>query len=109
MKYLLLVLILALPAMAGPVFVATAYHTHGLTRDGHVARKGYCAVDPHVIPLGSRVHVKGIGWLVATDTGHNIKGKRIDVWLPTAKRCKVFGRHAVQVLKIKRPTKRRLV
>src|SRR5699024_1038926 len=47
------------------------------------SNKKVIAVDPSVIPLGSRVHVEGYGEAIAGDTGGDIKGNRIDVHLPT--------------------------
>src|SRR5699024_2400110 len=47
------------------------------------SNKKVVAVDPSVIPLGSRVHVEGYGEAIAGDTGGDIKGDRIDVHLPT--------------------------
>src|SRR5690625_1180734 len=47
------------------------------------SNKKVVAVDPSVIPLGSRVHVEGYGEAIAGDTGGAIKGDRIDVHLPT--------------------------
>jgi 3D (Asp-Asp-Asp) domain-containing protein/LysM repeat protein len=41
------------------------------------------AVDPNVIPLGSKVHVEGYGYATAADIGGAIKGNRIDVHVPT--------------------------
>ena len=43
------------------------------------------AVDPDVIPLGSKVYVEGVGEATAADTGGAIKGNRIDVFIPTEK------------------------
>ncbi|TLF58577.1 DUF348 domain-containing protein, partial [Bacillus spizizenii] len=40
------------------------------------------AVDPNVIPLGSKVHVEGYGYAIAADTGSAIKGNKIDVFFP---------------------------
>lgn len=40
------------------------------------------AVDPSVIPLGTKVYVEGYGYAIAADTGTRIKGNKIDVFLP---------------------------
>lgn len=57
------------------------------------------AVDPTVIPIGSKVHIEGIGTRIAEDTGRLIKGKRLDLYLSSIKRCMQFGarRHQVHV------------
>ncbi|WP_052111395.1 G5 and 3D domain-containing protein [Pontibacillus yanchengensis] len=55
------------------------------------------AVDPNVIPLGSRVWVEGYGYAVAGDTGSAIKGNRIDVFLSSKSQAYSFGRKRVQV------------
>src|SRR5262245_14542857 len=41
------------------------------------------AVDPRVIPLGSKIHIKGVGERIAEDTGGNIRGRRLDLFLPS--------------------------
>lgn len=52
---------------------------YGRTRMGLQMRGGIVAVDPRVIPLGSRVYVPGYGVGLAADTGGAIKGRRIDL------------------------------
>lgn len=55
------------------------------------------AVDPSVIPLGSIVHVEGYGHAIAGDVGGDIKGKRIDVFVPTNREAIQWGVREVQV------------
>ncbi|KMY55566.1 peptidoglycan-binding protein [Bacillus sp. FJAT-27231] len=55
------------------------------------------AVDPNVIPLGSKVHVEGYGTAVAGDTGGAIKGNRIDIHVPTESEALNWGRRTVNV------------
>ena len=49
------------------------------------------AVDPRVIPLGSRIHIAGIGERIAEDIGSKIKGKKLDLFLPSPEHCQQFG------------------
>lgn len=87
---------------------ATAYTTEGytnkITATGTVARVGAIAVDPKVIPLGSRVYISsrdGKSWVygIATceDTGGYIKGNIIDVFFDTRAECFQFGRRNATV------------
>lgn len=55
------------------------------------------AVDPNVIPLGSKVWVEGYGEAIAGDTGGSIVGNRIDVHVPTKSDANRWGRKTVQV------------
>ncbi|MDO6451306.1 G5 and 3D domain-containing protein [Oceanobacillus profundus] len=55
------------------------------------------AVDPNVIPLGSKVWVEGYGEAIAGDTGGNIKGNRIDVHVPSKSDAYSWGVKTVQV------------
>ncbi|HIV73794.1 MAG TPA: hypothetical protein H9895_01790 [Candidatus Pseudogracilibacillus intestinigallinarum] len=55
------------------------------------------AVDPSVIPLGSKVWVEGYGTAIAADTGGAIKGKKIDVLYPSEKSAYSWGRRTVRV------------
>ncbi|MFC4402763.1 LysM peptidoglycan-binding domain-containing protein [Gracilibacillus xinjiangensis] len=55
------------------------------------------AVDPNVIPLGSRVYVEGYGEAIAGDTGGAINGNKIDLHVPTKQEALNWGRRQVQV------------
>ena len=61
------------------------------------ARRGVIAVDPNVIPLGTRLYVEAAdgswtyGYCVAGDTGGAIKGNKIDLFFDTAAEVKKFG------------------
>ncbi|HWP67047.1 MAG TPA: 3D domain-containing protein [Candidatus Limnocylindria bacterium] len=50
------------------------------------------AVDPALIPYGSRVWIEGLGWYNAEDCGSAIKGFRLDILTPTVKESMEFGR-----------------
>ncbi|MBY0145173.1 3D domain-containing protein [Neobacillus niacini] len=56
------------------------------------------AVDPSVIPLGSKVWVEGYGVAIAGDTGGAIKGHKIDVLMPNNAKAFAWGRRTVKVV-----------
>ncbi|MFC5590917.1 ubiquitin-like domain-containing protein [Sporosarcina soli] len=85
---------------------ATAYTAYcngcsGITHTGINLRANpnvkVIAVDPKVIPLGSKVWVEGYGYAVAGDTGGAIKGKKIDLHVPTKSEAYKFGRRQVKM------------
>ncbi|MBM6616211.1 DUF348 domain-containing protein [Bacillus sp. RD4P76] len=55
------------------------------------------AVDPSVIPLGTKVYVEGYGYAVAADTGRAIKGNKIDVFFATKAEAYSWGRKTVKI------------
>ncbi|MFC5464915.1 ubiquitin-like domain-containing protein [Lederbergia graminis] len=55
------------------------------------------AVDPRIIPLGTKVWVEGYGYAVAGDVGGAIKGDKIDVFMPTKEQAFRFGRKKVKI------------
>ncbi len=82
--------------------VATAYGGGGITFSGKVVAEGMIAVDPTVIPLGSKVYVTGdyadLGICYAEDTGGYIKGNRIDVYMEASvEEQLLFGRRDMRV------------
>ncbi len=69
----------------------------GRTATGLPARYGVVAVDPRVIPLGSRLYIEGYGTAVAADTGGAIVGNRIDLCMDSYQAAISFGRQPVKV------------
>lgn len=74
------------------------------TASGARARVGLIAVDPRVIPLGTRLYITSkdgtswsYGYAVAADTGGAIKGNRIDLFFNTHSECLNFGRRGAKV------------
>jgi 3D (Asp-Asp-Asp) domain-containing protein len=49
------------------------------------------AVDPRVIPFGTKIYIEGLGERIAEDSGASIKGRRLDIFLPTVEHCQNFG------------------
>jgi 3D (Asp-Asp-Asp) domain-containing protein len=72
-------------------------YADGYTANGMKAEKGIVAIDPRVIPMGTRLYVEGYGLAIAADTGGAIKGKRIDLCFPTYQEALRYGRHTVKV------------
>ena len=72
-------------------FKITAYCMGTTTFTGKPVKVGMCAVDPRVIPLGSKVIIKGIGTFVAEDTGGKVKGRTIDIYIPDCEKAWEFG------------------
>jgi 3D (Asp-Asp-Asp) domain-containing protein len=76
---------------------AVAYHLPGRTASGLPVRKGVVAVDPGLIPLGTRLYVPGYGKAVAADVGVAIKGRIIDLWMPNDDQARRWGRKTVVI------------
>jgi 3D (Asp-Asp-Asp) domain-containing protein len=76
---------------------ATAYTLPGHTATGAPVGYGVVAVDPSVIPLGTRMTIPGYGEGVAADTGGTIQGAVIDLWFPTAAQAAAWGRRTVTI------------
>jgi cystine transport system substrate-binding protein len=81
------------PGPGGSMTVAaTGYCLEGTTAAGLPAGPGIVAVDPSVIPLGTRMTIPGYGEGVAADTGSGIAGARIDVWMASCQDAASFTR-----------------
>lgn len=85
---------------------STAYTAHcngcsGITATGINLRSNpnakVIAVDPSLIPLGTKVWVEGYGQAIAGDTGGRIKGKKIDVYFPTKNQAYSWGNRRVKI------------
>jgi 3D (Asp-Asp-Asp) domain-containing protein len=89
----------AVGGMSRGMFTATAYCLKGRTALGHGVRRGIIAADPRVLPLGSRFNIGGgyAGTYLVSDTGTKVKGKRLDIWMPSCSEARRFGRRSVSV------------
>ncbi|MDQ5844975.1 MAG: 3D domain-containing protein [Acidobacteriota bacterium] len=97
------------PARPATNYVATAYSLRGKTASGRMVSRGLIAADPRVLPLGSRVRLDHPGYsgeYLVADTGGLIKGRRIDIWIPTSREAMRFGRRTVKLTVLSYPAKR---
>ena len=86
------------PSAPGTVTVtATGYSLPGHTSTGLAVGYGVVAVDPAVIPLGTRMTIPGYGEGVAADTGSAVSGYTIDLWFPTLADALAWGRRTVTI------------
>ncbi len=86
--------------------LATAYTAGsagggGMTASGRRAGYGIVAVDPRIIPLGTRLYIPGYGMAIAGDTGGDIVGNRIDLGFDSLRGAMLFGRRDVTVYRLK--------
>lgn len=85
---------------AGGSFTATAYCLKGRTAMGHGVRRGLIAADPRILRLGSRINLGAgsySGEYLVSDTGGGVRGKRIDIWMPSCAEARRFGRRTVTI------------
>jgi 3D (Asp-Asp-Asp) domain-containing protein len=88
-------------------FSVTAYCTGTVTQSGARVKAGMAAADPRVLPVGSTVRVDGQGRAydgiyTVTDTGREIKGRELDLYLDDCTEAQQFGRRAMRVAVIRR-------
>ncbi|MER2113981.1 3D domain-containing protein [Solibacillus isronensis] len=87
--------------MSATAYTASCKGCSGITKTGLNLRKNpslkVIAVDPKIIPLGSKVWVEGYGIAVAGDIGSAIKGKKIDLFMSKKSTAKNWGRKTVTV------------
>ena len=85
----------------------TAYCLKGLTRRDHYVREGIVASDPKVFPLGHYLEVyvgkTYYGRFLIDDTGGVIKGNKLDIWTPTCREARLFGRVKGTAVLVPRP------
>ena len=70
---------------------------YSTTAMGTAIRYGVAAVDPNVIPLGTRLYIEGYGYARAEDTGGAIKGNKIDLVFGSKAQSNRWGRRTVRV------------
>jgi 3D (Asp-Asp-Asp) domain-containing protein len=66
--------------------------------------KGIVAADPRVLPLGTKIKLEAAGYsgtYIVRDTGGRIKGRRLDIWVPTLREARKFGKRKVTVTVLK--------
>jgi 3D (Asp-Asp-Asp) domain-containing protein len=85
-------------------FVATGYSsddnmqgTGQKTATGVKVFEGIIAVDPKIIPYGTKIEIKDTGYFVAEDCGSKIKGNRIDIYFDSKAEAEEFGKQGVWV------------
>jgi 3D (Asp-Asp-Asp) domain-containing protein len=83
-------------------FTATAYCTGTVTATGTSPGTNTVAADPAVLPMGSRIRLTGVDKrynrvYVVADTGANIRGRRIDLYMRDCREAIRFGRRSVTI------------
>ena len=98
------------PAVSQQAYVATAYCLSGRTASGRPVSKGLIAADPRVLPMGTRVRLDAgpySGEYLVADVGGGVKGRKIDVWVPSGSEARRFGRRSVKLTVLSYGAKKR--
>jgi 3D (Asp-Asp-Asp) domain-containing protein len=82
--------------------MATAYCDRGPTKSGEPARRGVAAADLRQLPIGTRLRIVApgkpyAGEYTVLDSGSEIKGRDLDIFMPSCRAAKRFGKRPVQV------------
>ena len=88
--------------------VATAYCDKGPTKSGVRAQSGVVAADPRVLPIGTVLRIVAPGQpyegeYTVRDTGSAVRGRTLDIFMPSCARALRFGRRTVHVKILRRP------
>lgn len=83
-------------------YIPQCYGCSGIAKMGMPAKHGIVAVDPRVIPLGTKLYVPGYGHALAGDIGSAIKGRRIDLCFNHLNDALRFGRREITVYIVER-------
>jgi 3D (Asp-Asp-Asp) domain-containing protein len=84
---------------------ATAYCQRGTTASGTRARTGIVAADPKLLPVGSVLQITNgsvAGIYTVMDTGADVKGRKIDIFIPDCARAIKFGLQSLRVRVLRR-------
>ncbi len=77
---------------------ATAYSGDGITATGTVPRWGTIAVDPTIIPYGTKVYIPQFNeYFIAEDCGGGIKGNKIDIFMNSESQCDNWGKRSIDI------------
>lgn len=81
------------------VFVLTAYGYGCDCKHGNPTKSGVMpvanftvAADPKVLPIGTRIHIEGLGEHMVQDIGGKVRGRHVDVFMTSCKAARTFGR-----------------
>ncbi len=81
-------------------FTATAYSLRGRTASGRNVARGIIAADRRVLPIGTRVRIDAgqySGEYLVADTGGAVRGRKVDIWVPSTAEAMRFGRRGIKL------------
>jgi 3D (Asp-Asp-Asp) domain-containing protein len=88
------------PPEPSTTFTATAYSLRGRTASGRPVSRGLIAADRRVLPIGTRVRLQAgsySGEYLVADTGGAVRGRKIDIWMPSTGEAMRFGKRPVKL------------